>query len=134
MAPRLAEILQAVRRGAFHELMEVERLVLLFEVLVEEVIILRFPTSSFSSRSRPCPTPPRAGAARTRKSSSARDWAMRSPGSFHVADVVRHHLADRAAQVPARIGVVADIGNAVRRQVRWHTFKMCSRTGAGTQE
>ena len=39
-------------------------------------------------------------------------------GLTELADVKAEHLPDQAAQMPTRIGVVAHVGHAVRRQVR----------------
>ena len=125
-------------RQPLAELEEVDRLVVLFQVLVEQVgvgvlakelecsrssrpygRVLRRRRLAPGSRAGPAPAPPAVRAARSRT------------GRY----VVTHHVADHAPHVPAGERVVADVGRRRRAPgVAAQIARILSWTSAGTQE
>ena len=116
------------------ELVEVDGVVDLGELVVQQRrVAAREHALGLARMSAPSPCSP--GAPSSRKRSSARACATRSRGSSSSAVWKTQHVAQRLAQAPAGQGVVADVGDAVRRaSAARQTASRRSRTAAGTHE
>ncbi len=116
------------------KLVEVERVVLVLEVLVEQIRVVMFADLPALLSKVLC-VEAVLGGRRTRDEVNQSPRLSHSLGRVgNSARVVEHHLAEHAPLVPARVSVVADVSHPVGCEVPRQISRILSRTGAGTHE